>query len=121
MRSYKRLDNTQEEEAKWLLIFDNAEDQEDLVDFWPVSGSTGPVLMTSRDPLAKTRLYKAQQGCDLQPFTLDDAASFLLKMTWREGEDDERKIVRDVAQKLGGLPLAITQLAGVTVRQQLSF
>ena len=121
VRSYKRLDNTQEEEAKWLLIFDNVEDQEDLEDFWPLSGSTGSVLMTSRDPLAKTRLYKAHQGCDLQPFPLDDAASFLLTITWREGEDDERKVVREVAQKLGGLPLAITQMAGVMVRQQLSF
>lgn len=121
VRSSKRLNNTQEEEAKWLLIFGNAEDQEDLVDFWPVSGSTGSVLMTSRDPLAKTPLYKAQQGCDLQPFTLDDAASFLLKMTWQEGEDDERKVVRYVVQKLGGLPLAITQMAGIMVCQQLLF
>ena len=41
---------------KWLLIFDDAEHPNDIYVYWPVGG-TGSILVTSRDPLAKSRTY----------------------------------------------------------------
>ena len=42
--------------ARWLLAFDNARSLNDLKEYWPVDGS-GSVLVTSRNPLAKTQSY----------------------------------------------------------------
>ncbi|KAI9930214.1 hypothetical protein MW887_012026 [Aspergillus wentii] len=121
VRSYNRLDNISNGEASWLLIYDNAQDRELLEDFWPPTGSTGSVLITSRDPLARTKFYLISDGIDLQPFGTEMAAAFLLNLTWRSDDENERNLAVTVAERLGGLPLALTQMASVMIRQVLSF
>ena len=50
--------------AKWVLVFDNADDSDILGDYWPETGP-GTILMTSRNPFANE--YKTNtNGCDLQ-------------------------------------------------------
>jgi hypothetical protein len=44
-----------------------------------------------------------------------------LKLTHREAEENERVSGRSVAVRLGGLPLALTQMAGIIDRKALSF
>ena len=108
--------------AKWLLIFDNVDNPEDLDEFWPQFGQ-GSVLITSRDPLAKTNLYATTSGIDLTPFSDEDAANFLLKLTDTEGSP-EGSVPKDalaVAHRLGGLPLGLIQMAGVINRQDYTF
>ena len=46
-------DLVSQSDARWLLIYDNADNPESLRDYWPVFG-TGSILVTSRDPLVKT-------------------------------------------------------------------
>ena len=124
IRSHSTSDNNIEE-VPWLLIFDNAEDSSALSEFWPPAGSSGSVLVTSRDPLAKSPWFyedlRGVSGIDLPELSDDDAAELLLRLTWREQDSEEQRQSMKVAKKLGGFPLAITQMAGVMVRQTLSF
>ena len=108
-------------EADWLIIFDNVEDPDLLNDFWPVDG-TGSILVTSRNPLAKTNVFFAgTSGIDLQPFSTEDAAQLLLQLTGRQEMAKQFTLAHAVAARLGGFPLAITQMANTIMRQHLSF
>lgn len=110
---------TAKREPKWLLIFDNADDLGFLRDFWPVSG-TGSVLITSRDPLAKTRTHvPVSQGLDLEPFDVQTAGNLLRHLTGHEKESDI-SISQNIAHRLSGHPLAISQISGTISRRDLS-
>lgn len=104
-------------EATWLLIFDNADDPMILADYWP-QGS-GSILITSRDPLAKSMFTRRPSGLDLGPLTQQDSLSLLQHLTTNldEPEDDTARKITDV---LGGVPLAISQMAGIIRRQDLT-
>lgn len=122
VRSYDRLDGSPDDEASWLLVFDNLGDRELLSRYWPPVGSSGSVLITSRDPLAKTGWYNnVANGADLGTLCTKDATSLLLKKTWRECHLSEQHSVHAVAERLGCFPLALTQMAGIMTRQDLSF
>ena len=100
--------------ASWLLVFDNADFPEELEEYWPLDGP-GCVLFTSRDPLAKHSNYLATNGLDLKPFGIDEGKRFLAKLTMKEEDGGS------VVKALGGFPLALTQMAGVIVRRDLTF
>jgi hypothetical protein len=102
------------EKATWLLVFDGVEDPDILNEFWPYDGP-GSVLITSRSPFSWT------SSLPLRPFTSDEATGFLLKLTGIEASAEARKAVIEVSQRLGGLPLALTQMAGIILHKQLSF
>ncbi|KAI1078974.1 tetratricopeptide repeat domain-containing protein [Whalleya microplaca] len=104
-------------EANWLLIFDNADDPMILADYWP-QGS-GSILVTSRDPLAKSMFTRRPSGLDLGPLTQQDSLSLFNHLTsiFNEPEDD---IARKISDALGGVPLAISQMAGIIRRQDLT-
>jgi hypothetical protein len=121
VRSYNGTDNNSDDEVSWLLVFDNVDNADLISEYWPPTGSTGSILVTSRDTLAKTPFYQISDGIDLPPLSNKDAADLLLKLTWREKDVEEQKLSAEVADKLGGLPLALAQMAGVMIRQSLSF
>ncbi|TVY21056.1 hypothetical protein LARI1_G001255 [Lachnellula arida] len=105
-------------EATWLLVFDNADDLMILADYWP-QGS-GSILVTSRDPLAKMMFTRRPSGLDLGPLTKQDSLALLNHLTTNinEPEDDT---ARQISDALGGVPLAISQMAGIIHRQDLTF
>jgi hypothetical protein len=107
-------------EINWLVIFDNADDPMILTDYWP-QGS-GAVLVTSRDPLAKSLFSARASGIDLEPLEDDAGAVLLLQLTGIsiDDEDDVEDLAKRNAQLLGGIPLAISQMAGIIRRQELS-
>ncbi|KAH8882047.1 tetratricopeptide repeat domain-containing protein [Thozetella sp. PMI_491] len=104
-------------EASWLLIFDNADDPLILADYWP-QGS-GSILITSRDPLAKTVFTSRPSGLDLGPLTQLDSISLLKQLT-SISSDSEDRTARQISDALSGVPLAISQMAGIIRRQDLS-
>ncbi|KAL9607393.1 MAG: hypothetical protein Q9167_007695, partial [Letrouitia subvulpina] len=110
------------EEARRLLIFDNVDNPDVLQDYWPQFGH-GSVLITSRDPFAKSNLYTNMDGIDLNPFSDQDAVKFLVGLT--HGRDVSSVEVSAsalvVARKLGGLPLGLLQMAGIINRQDYTF
>lgn len=103
-------------QATWLLIFDNADDPYILTDFWP-QGS-GSVLITSRDPLAKVAFSTAPSGIDLHSLHEQEGATLLKKMT--RNKENADYAARSISNSVGGLPLAIAQLASVVMRQDLT-
>jgi hypothetical protein len=111
-------------ERPWLLVFDNADDIEILNDYWPMSNN-GAIIVTSRDPLASMQLYQAS-GIAVGPFSTKDASSFLHYLTNQDGntslEDPEDiEATHKIATSLGGLPLAISQMASIIRRRDLSY
>lgn len=104
--------------AKWLLVFDNADDPELLRDYWPAAGE-GSILITSRDPLAKSH-FQSSTGVDLKSFNLEEATSFILKLTDQESTKREQEPATELARRVDGLPLAITQLVAYLRRQHLT-
>lgn len=104
-------------EARWLIVFDNADEPDMLQDYWPLS-SNGSILVTSRDPLSKTSPSIASESIDVSPLSDEEAAELLHRLSQRTG--DEEFALR-IAAQLGGLPLAISQMAAVIRYQYLSF
>jgi Tetratricopeptide repeat len=86
--------------APWLLIFDNAADMASVGAFLPPAGP-GRVLITSQNPNWPGPVL------DVPVLDPDVAADFLVSRTG----DPDRQAGRDLADVLGGLPLALEQAA----------
>ena len=86
--------------APWLLILDNAADMASVAAFLPPAGP-GQVLITSQNP------NWPGQALNVPMLALDVAADFLANRT----SDSDRQTAQDLADLLGGLPLALEQAA----------
>ena len=107
-------------DPKWLLIFDNADDLDILVDYLPFSGN-GSILVTSRDPLAKRQThFRTTAGIDLDSFSKADAGTLLRTLTGYNKSESDIELSQEIAEKLSGLPLAISQTAVTIIRRDLS-
>jgi tetratricopeptide (TPR) repeat protein len=102
---------------RWLLIFDNVSDRGDVQQFLPERG-TGDVLITSRESVfQEIGIPRALNVIDLGD---DEAVSFLLKRTGRDGAGDaERHAASELAAELGNLPLALEQ-AGAYIAETIA-
>ncbi|KAI1458139.1 hypothetical protein F4805DRAFT_474585 [Annulohypoxylon moriforme] len=97
--------------AKWLLIFDNVDDHALLEECWPIS-KHGAVLVTSRDIVVATLPVDA--GLEVNEFDMCEGAEFLLHMTpKRRHIENEVAVAHQVSNELGGLPLALNQMAAL--------
>ncbi|MEA3324010.1 MAG: hypothetical protein U9Q37_02575, partial [Euryarchaeota archaeon] len=89
-----------EHNSGWLLIFDNAHDQEVIRDYIPLGG-VGHVIITSRNPD-----WGSVAGLlPIKEFDRADSIEFLLRRT---GQDDP-DAADALAAELGDLPLALEQ------------
>ena len=86
--------------APWLLIFDNVADLASVAAFLPPAGP-GWMLITSQNPAWPGQML------DVPMLDRDVAADFLVDRTG----DLDRQAARDLADELGGLPLALEQAA----------
>ena len=85
----------------WLLVFDNAPDRASVQTFVPPAGR-GRVLVTSRDPF-----WPPGQVLEVAVLGREVAAGFLVSRTG----DADRRAALELADELGGLPLALEQAA----------
>ncbi len=97
--------------SRWLLIFDNADQPEDLLPFIP--GGPGDVLITSRNhrwgPIVET--------ISLDVFGRAESVEFLLKrVPKRLSETDADRL----ADRLGDLPLALDQAGALLYESGMS-
>ncbi|OIW30948.1 hypothetical protein CONLIGDRAFT_668824 [Coniochaeta ligniaria NRRL 30616] len=104
--------------AKWLLIFDNADDVNLIRDYYPV-GACGSILITSRDPLADGGLHTGA-GINLNPFTPEEGGELLRKLTNSDASDLTLKSSIELAASLKGFPLSLVQVAALTGRLHVS-
>ncbi|MEU9838378.1 FxSxx-COOH system tetratricopeptide repeat protein [Actinomadura sp. NPDC048032] len=87
----------------WLLVFDNAEELQDVRDFFPTNGP-GKILVTSRNQ----EWTKVANSLEVDVFAREESKA-LLRLRGPELADPEAD---ELAEVLGDLPLAIAQ-AGV--------
>ncbi|MCM1968834.1 MULTISPECIES: FxSxx-COOH system tetratricopeptide repeat protein [Streptomyces] len=89
--------------ARWLLIFDNADNPERVRDYFPTGGS-GTILVTSRN----RRWSVVGPSLEVDVFTREESKELLR----RSGPDDLDDAEADrLAEALGDLPLALEQAA----------
>ncbi len=89
-----------EQNSSWLLIFDNAQSQEDLINYLP-QGGAGHIIITSRNPFWSG----VAKSLEMKVFDRVESIDFLCKRT---GQDD-KKAADSLANELGDLPLALEQ------------
>jgi hypothetical protein len=88
-------------EAQWLLVFDNVTDREAVERFIPPAGKVR-VLVTTQ-----IQHWRPGHVLDVPVLDTDVAADLLVTRTG----DPDRAAAWDLAEKLGGLPLALEQAA----------
>jgi hypothetical protein len=88
-------------EAGWLLVFDNAQDHRSVEEFLPPAGD-GRVLVTTQ-----SQLWPPSQSLQVPALDTEVAAEFLVSRT----SDSDWEAARELADELGGLPLALEQAA----------
>ena len=115
----KLLDQTHDTvgqtEASWLIVLDNADNPDIVTDYAHIFGS-GSWLITSRHPLAKTAFSRHTNVVDLEPLDDHTGAQLLQRLTHAQ---DEENLSLTVSHRLGRLPLAITQMAGIIRREYM--
>jgi hypothetical protein len=98
----RRLERMARQEAKWLVIFDNAPDAAAIGNHLP-RNSNGHILITSRD-----RNWRGlARPLPVAPLARQEAIKFLLERTAQA----DRAAANDLADELGDLPLALEQAA----------
>ena len=88
-------------QAGWLVVFDNAPDRASVERFVPPAGP-GRVLITTQN-----QHWPPGQALDVPVLDAEVAADFLVNRTG----DPDRAAARELADRLGGLPLALEQAA----------
>ena len=96
---------------RWLVVFDDADNPEDLRPFWP-SGGSGHVLVTSRNPHWGTLAAPIEVSV-LDP---DEATQFFD----RRLRTANREAAEALAHELGHLPLALEQAAAYIEQTRIS-
>jgi hypothetical protein len=102
--------------ASWLLILDGVEEPEILAPFQSVV-SNGAILITSRNPLAKTAISPEATEIELQCLNRSDAARFLLVTT----SMINFARASELAARLYGLPFALVQMVRILNENSSSF
>jgi hypothetical protein len=98
---------------RWLLIFDNVENIEDISPkYMPTTG--GSVLMTSRRP---TVLLSDTVAVSLKPFSKEDGKSLLKQLlkkpTQQLPTQTDEDALGTLAERVGGLPLGLRVVGGL--------
>lgn len=101
---------------RWLLVFDNAVEADELDDFWP-RGGPGSVLVTSRNPTSWGTHFESE-CITLEPLSIEESVGYLRSLLG-DGRIDCTKL----ASRLGGSPKTLARVgehisrSGVSVDQ----
>ena len=108
-----------EDNSRWLLVFDNADEPRLLEDYIP-KDHKGHILLTSRAQLFdKLGISKQVQ---LEKMPPDEAKEFLLKRTGRSNlHQMENEAILKIAKELDYLPLALEQASAYILKVGCSF
>jgi tetratricopeptide (TPR) repeat protein len=108
-----------ESNSGWLLIFDNAEAPDLLREFLP-RRTKGHILLTSRAQVFD--MLGIAKPIEIDAMATEEAVSFLFTRTGREDNSvAEKKAAAELAEELGGLPLALEQAAASIVAKHNQF
>lgn len=99
----------------WILVFDGADKPDRVHDFWPHDGQ-GSVVVTSRDPKARSNFHFGDTGIKLNTLDEEDAVALFQRLLKPETSPESDQVLLEVARKLDCYPLAIVHMAGVMCR-----
>lgn len=99
--------------ASWLLVFDGVGSGDVLNEVWPYDGP-GSILITSRNP------HSWSTSLELKPWNTSIATGYIFQRTGFQESDEEKSAAITIANRLGGLPLALSQVAGILIHQEIS-
>lgn len=106
-------------ECKWLLIYDNAEDPDLLLEYWPPVASQGKAVITSRNHFLA--FSPAETGIEVHPFDPDAGSKFVLQLLQRNIAEEvvsgEIQSAKQLSEKLDGHALAISQMTALIHRK----
>ncbi|KAJ6158982.1 hypothetical protein N7485_011808 [Penicillium canescens] len=112
----------QQTECKWMIIYDNAETIELLRDYWPLYGSNGRVLITTRN--LSLGFDPADAGLEILPWDTDTGSKFLLHLLTGHISADlltkEAQSAYDLSERLSGHALALSNMCGLIHRRSWS-
>lgn len=99
-------------------MLDNADDPELLKQVWP-AGENGSILITSRD--FNLASHPASAGCHVKPFDHTTGSSVLLRLLSLDADNaTDQANATAVVEMLGGLPLALNQIASFILQRKMS-
>ncbi|RWA09517.1 hypothetical protein EKO27_g5578 [Xylaria grammica] len=103
-----------ETDLPWLVIFDNAIDQ-NMINFWWPHGPTGSILITTNDPVFSSNNV-AGDGAELAELDNDSGVTMVLSQItqFAQGQDKNQAELEalELVSRFGGLPLAIQTAVG---------
>ncbi|KAL9049311.1 MAG: hypothetical protein Q9162_007284 [Coniocarpon cinnabarinum] len=104
--------------SEWLLVLDNAAAANVLTHLLPET-EHGSVLFTTRDFNLARDL--ASHSINVKPFDIDNAAIMLLRAVGLPSETESANFQAavNIAEALGGLPLAVAQMGGFIAQRKL--
>lgn len=105
-----------------MVIYDNAETSELLRDYWPLSGSAGRILITTRNH--SLGFDPADAGLEILPWDTDTGSRFLLHLLAGQISAEllanEAKSAYSLSEKLSGHALALSNMCGLIHRRSWS-
>ncbi|KAG9253974.1 uncharacterized protein F5Z01DRAFT_743372 [Emericellopsis atlantica] len=103
----------------FLMIFDNVNDTRILDQIWPATPRAS-VIITTRSPSVASR--RANKSFRLESFGLESGAEAIYALSGKQpsGEDDKAAAL-ELCRLLGGLPLALAQVASFIADRDFSF
>lgn len=110
-------DESETDLAKWLVIFDDADNLGLILDYWPTIEPES-VLVTSRDSLSKTDLT-ANIDIDLPKLSTDSSASLLLSLVSEKESSQSKADAFTISKRFHDLPIAINQVAALIRRKDM--
>jgi hypothetical protein len=104
----------------WLLIIDNADDEDVPLERYFPKGDRGNILVTTRNPAYKMHGNIGPQYYEFRGLELDEATQLLLKASQAPVPWDSscKSLALRITEKLGSLALAIIH-AGAAIRDRL--
>ena len=96
-----------EHNSSWLLIFDNAQSQKDLINYLP-QGGAGHVIITSRNQFWSS----IAKSLPVNVFDRTEAIDFLCRRT----KQDDKKAADTIAKELSYVPMALEQASAYIER-----
>lgn len=105
--------------CRWLIVYDNAEDPKLLLPYWPAA-SHGQALITTRN--RSLAFEPAGKGLEISSWDANTGAKFLIHLLSTNVGEEIRSAdsAYELSKKLSGHALAISHMAGLIHRQDLS-
>ncbi|EXF75842.1 hypothetical protein CFIO01_07877 [Colletotrichum fioriniae PJ7] len=112
----------QQTECKWLIVYDNVESFDLLRANWPLPGSQGLALITTRNH--SLAFDPASGGLEVPSWNTENGTKFLLHLLSGHISADllanEAKSAYSLAERLSGHALAISNMSGLIQRRSWS-